>query len=100
LVVEHLARITQTADVDPRLFEILSPARQAVCGLTGFVIIALACDSTRQIEHVEFHRGMTQQMGKVPEPLTVFQTRRFPAIACGPVLAFFSEDPSLRRRGA
>jgi hypothetical protein len=58
LVVEHLARITQTAYVDPRLLEILRPARQAVCELTGFVVIALACDSTGQIEHVEFGRGV------------------------------------------
>jgi hypothetical protein len=57
--------------MDPRLFEILSPARQAVCGLTGFVIIALACDSTGQIERVEFVRGMTQQMGQAPESFSV-----------------------------
>jgi hypothetical protein len=71
LVVEHLARITQIADVNTRLFEILSPARQAVCGLTGFVVIALACDSTGQIEHVEFDRRVAQQMGEVPESLGV-----------------------------
>jgi hypothetical protein len=72
LVVEHLARITQTAYVDPRLFEILSPARQAVCGLTGFVVtVALACDSTGQIEHVEFGRWVAQQMGDVPDSLGV-----------------------------
>jgi hypothetical protein len=29
-----------------------------VCELTGFVVIALACDSTGQIEHVEFGRGV------------------------------------------
>ena len=56
LLVEHLARVTQTADMDARLFEILIPPRQAACGLTGFVILALACDSTRQIEHMEFDR--------------------------------------------
>jgi hypothetical protein len=58
LVVEHLARITQIADVDAGLFEILTPARQAVCGLTSFVVTALACDSTGQIEHMEFGRGV------------------------------------------
>src|SRR6202022_59060 len=47
-LIEHLARIIQTADVDPRLFEILSPMWQAAWGLTGFVIIALACDSPCQ----------------------------------------------------
>ena len=71
LLVEHLARVTQTADMDPCLFEILIPARQALLGLTGFVIIALACDSSCQIEHVEFDPGMTQQMGEVPEPFSV-----------------------------
>jgi hypothetical protein len=71
LVVEHLARITQVADLDAGLFEILRPARQAVCGLTGVVVIAMACDSTRQIEHVELGRGVPQQMGKVPESLGV-----------------------------
>ena len=71
LLVEHLARVTQTADTDPRLFEILIPARQAVCELPGFIIIALARDSSSQIEHVEFGRGMTQQMGEVAEPLSV-----------------------------
>ena len=71
LLVEHLARVTQTSDMDPSLFEILIPARQTMRGLTGFVIIVLACDSSRQIEHVKFGRGMTQQMGEVAEPLSV-----------------------------
>ena len=62
--------------------------------------MALACDSTGQIEHVEFGRGVAQQMGKVPESLGVLQTKGFPAIADGPELAFFAEDPSLPRRGA
>jgi hypothetical protein len=60
LLVEHLPRITQTADMDPGLFEILVPTRQAVRGLTGFIIIALACDATDQIKHVEFDPGMAQ----------------------------------------
>jgi hypothetical protein len=71
LVVEHLARITEAANVDPLPFKILSPAGQAMCGLTGFVVIALACDLTGQIEHVEFGRRVTQQMGEVPESLGV-----------------------------
>jgi hypothetical protein len=57
--------------MDPRHFEILVPARQAVCGLPDFITIALARDSSSQIEHVEFDRGMTQQMGEVPEALSV-----------------------------
>ena len=35
------------------------------------VVVALACDSSRQIEHMEFDRGMTQQVGEVPEPFRV-----------------------------
>jgi hypothetical protein len=54
LLVEHLARITQTAGMDPRFFEILGSARQTLLGLTVRVIVALACDSSRQIEHMEF----------------------------------------------
>jgi hypothetical protein len=100
LLVEHLARVAQTADMDARLFEIHVPARQAVCGLTGFVIIALACDSARQIEHVEFGRGMSQQMGNVPESLGVLQTKGFSAEADGPKLALFAEYPRMRRTDA
>jgi hypothetical protein len=44
----------------PRLFEFPIPARQALLGLTGFVTIALACDSSRQIGHVKFGPGMAQ----------------------------------------
>jgi predicted cation transporter len=36
-----------------------------------FLILRLACDSTRQIEHVKFDCGMAQQMGKIAEPLGV-----------------------------
>ena len=71
LLVEHLARVAQIADMDPSLFEVLFPARQAVHGLIGFIVIALACNSSCQIQHVEFGRGMTQQMGEVAEALSV-----------------------------
>ena len=71
LLVEHLARITQTGDVDPGLFEILIPARQALHRLTGFILLAPARYSPDQIEHVEFGRGMAQQMGEIPESLGV-----------------------------
>src|SRR6266851_4874275 len=54
LLVEHLARITQTADMDPRSFEILGSARQTLLGLTVRVIVALACDTSRQIKDMEF----------------------------------------------
>ena len=71
LLVEHLARVTQVADMDPRLVEILSATRQALCGFTGFVIVAPACDSTCEIEHMEFDRGVAQQMSEVPESLSI-----------------------------
>jgi hypothetical protein len=57
--------------MDPCLFEIFIPARQAPLGLPGFVTIARAGDSPRQIEHVEFGRGVTQEMGEVPKPFSV-----------------------------
>ncbi|MFZ0678870.1 hypothetical protein [Candidatus Binatus sp.] len=66
MLVEHLACVSQVADMDARLFEILFPARQA-----RFVILALVADSSRKIEHVKFGRGMTQQMSEVPESFTV-----------------------------
>jgi hypothetical protein len=71
LLVKHHACVTQTADMDPCLLEILAPARQAVRGLTHFVVIALARDPTRQIEHVEFDRGMPQKMREVLEPFRI-----------------------------
>ena len=95
LLVEHLARITQTADMDPGLFEILIPARQALRGLTGFIIIALACDATGQIQHVKFDPGMTQQVGEESQALGVLQAKGFPAVAYGPVLSLFAEHSFL-----
>ena len=59
--------------------------------LIGFVIIALPRDSSREIEHVKFDPRMTQQMGEVPEPLGILQTKGFPAVAYGPVLALFAK---------
>jgi hypothetical protein len=45
LLVEHLAGVAQARDMDPRLFEILFPAWQAMSRLTGFAL-ALARNST------------------------------------------------------
>jgi hypothetical protein len=39
--------------------------------LTGFVLLPLACNSTREVEHVEFDPRMTQQMGEVSKSLCV-----------------------------
>ena len=58
LIVEHLARVAETADMNACLCEFLIGPRQA-CRLARFVLVALARDSARQIEHVEFGRGMT-----------------------------------------
>jgi hypothetical protein len=60
LVVEHLARVTQTGDMDPRLFQLLISARQARQRLTGIELVAVGRDSTDQIEHVEFRSRMTE----------------------------------------
>jgi hypothetical protein len=78
--------------MDPRLFEIPIPPRQAVPRLTGFVLLAMARNSTHQVEHVEFGRWMTQQVANVPESLGVFQTKGFSAVADGPILALFAEN--------
>ncbi len=99
LIVKHLARVTQAAEMDAGLFEILLSARQAVRRSDGFVIVVLACNSADQIEHVEFGRGMTQQMGEVAESLGVLQREGFPAVADGPVLALFAEDSLLLQHG-
>ncbi len=92
LLVEHLARVTQTADMNSRLSELLISARQAVRRLTCLVLLALACNPTSEIEHVEFGRWMTQQVANVPESLGVLKTKGFSAVADGPILALFAEN--------
>ena len=64
-----------------------------------FVLVALARDSSRQIEHVEFGRRMTDQVGDVTESLAVLQTKGFSVAADGPILAVFAENPTCRRMG-
>ena len=95
LIVKHFARVAQAADMDACLFEVIVAARHAARQPTGFVIVAIARNSADQIQHVEFDRGMAQQMRQVAEPLGVLQTRGFPAVADGPVLALFAEYPAL-----
>jgi hypothetical protein len=68
--------------------------------LRAVVVLALARNSTEQIEYVEFNRRMTQQMGKVAESLRILQTKSVPAVADGPVLALPAEDPLSRETGA
>jgi hypothetical protein len=92
LLVEHLARISETADMDPRLFEILIAVRQVLRRSSGFIIAALACDSSRQIEHMKFGARMAQEMGEVPESFGVLQAKGFSIVADGPVLALFAEN--------
>ena len=67
--------------------------------LIGFVLVVLTRDSAGEIEHVEFHRRMTQQMGEITETLGVFQAKGFAAVADGPVLALFAEDAFFCSRG-
>ena len=67
LLVDHLARITQPRDMDPGPFEILGVPRQTLHRMTAIVLVALACNRSRQIEHMEFGGGMAQQMREVPE---------------------------------
>jgi hypothetical protein len=55
----------------PCLFEILFTPRQAWHWVAGFVLLALACHSAHQIEHVELDPRMTQQMDEVPDSLSV-----------------------------
>ena len=70
-LVEHLASVTQASDMDSCLLEFLLAPRQAMHRVTCFVLLALACNSPDQIKHMEFGRGMTQQMSEVPESLCV-----------------------------
>ena len=65
LIVEHLARVAQAADMDARFFEVFVSPRQAVRQLVGFVfvVVVLTRNSTDQIEHVKFNCWMPQQMG-------------------------------------
>jgi hypothetical protein len=72
--------------------------RQAVRGLTDFVVIAPTRDSTCQIKHMEFDPWMTQQMGEVPDSPGVLQTKNFPAVAYSPILARFAKHPLLGGR--
>jgi hypothetical protein len=95
LLVEHLARIAEPADVDSCLFEILSSPRQTPHGLTGFILLAPACNSREQIKHVEFDPWMTQQMGEVPQSPGVPQPKGLLAAAYGPVLGLFAKYPLL-----
>src|SRR5712671_4163840 len=94
--LELLFRALGTRDVAERfrLFEFFLPARQT--RFAGFVIFVLACNSTDQVEHMEFDPRMTQQMGEVSEPFGVFQTKGIPGVADGPVLALFAENARLR----
>ena len=68
--------------------------------MIAFVVLALARNPAEQIEHVEFDRRMTQQMGDVAESLGVLQAKSVAAVADGPVFALFAEDSFLHSIGA
>jgi len=59
LLVEHLARITQAGGMNAGLFEILVPTREATAQRFGFIVLALARNSTYQIEHAELRPRIT-----------------------------------------
>jgi hypothetical protein len=71
-LIEHLVGVTQSRDMDSRPFEILIQSRQAVRRMTGIVLLALARNSSLQVEHVEFSAGMTRQIkSQITESLRV-----------------------------
>jgi hypothetical protein len=100
LLVEHFACVAQARNMNPCLFEILISSRQTMHRLTGFVPLALGCNSSVQVEHVEFCVRMTQQMSDVPESPRVFKMNLVSAESRSPVPAPFAEDPFLRRTEA
>ncbi len=97
LIVEHLARVAESGDMDAGLLEVLITARQTLRRLAAFIFVVTAGDSSDEIEHVELHRGIPQQMGDISESASVLQTKRFPGVANGPILGFFPEDSFLWR---
>ena len=99
MIIEHLARIAQTAEMDACLFEVVVSARQAARQLFDFVFFVLACNSADQIEHVELNCGMTQKMSEVPESFRVLQTEGFSAVTDGLVPALFAEDSLFAQNG-
>src|SRR5262249_40911284 len=96
MVVEHLARIAQAPDANTRPFEILVIPRQALHGGTTFVFAAAACDSTVEIEYVEFCVRVAQQVADIAETACVPQTNRVPAVADGPVRTLLAKKSVLR----
>jgi len=86
--------------MNPRLFEILIGSRQALHRLTGFVFLALVCNSSVQIKHVEFPARMSQQMSDVPESPCVLQRNGVRGVSDGPISALFAEDRFLWRTEA
>ena len=78
--------------MDPGRFEVLARARQTIV----FCLIGLGRNSPNQIEHMEGHVGMTEQMGYVSETLCIFQAVRSLPIPHGPVVAFSAEHSLAR----
>ena len=65
---------------------VLAPAGQT--NLIIFCLIGLRRNSPNQIEYMEGHVGMTEQMGYVSETSCIFQAVRSLPIPHGPVFAF------------
>lgn len=85
-VVEYFARVAYAADMNPGRFEFLAPAGQTDSIVSS--LIDLGRNSPNQIEHMEGHVGMTEQMGYVSETFCIFQAVRCLPIPDGPVVAF------------
>jgi len=94
--IEHLARIAEATDLDPRLREIFITPRQTLRRLAVFLLVMPACNSSNQIEYVEFDRRMPEQMREIPKSPRILQTKFVTAQADGPILAFLPEDSFLR----
>ena len=68
--------------MDPSLFKIpVHLPRGKPCADSPASSLSCWPAIPRQIEHGEFGRGMTQQMGEVAEPLSVLQAKGIPATA-------------------
>jgi hypothetical protein len=55
-----------------------------------FSFLDLGRNSSTQVEHMEGHVGMTEEMGYVSETLGILQAVGFPPIPDGPVVTFFA----------
>ena len=96
LIVEHLARVAQSGDMDSCLLERFISPLQAAVGRTRVVVLASARNPTKEIEHMKFNPRMPQQMRQVSEAFGIPQTKCFSAVTNSPVLALFAKNSRAR----